>query len=215
VPEADVFAILPFLSPQVATMVQLQWLTAMRPGEACAMRMRELNRDGPTEQGVKLWIYQPEHHKTEHHGRTRVIPLGPKCQELLRPFLRLDPDAFLFSPADAEQARTAKLREARATPRWPSHARAQEAKKKARPARKLSGSYDEHAYRRAIARACKKAGVSVWSPNRLRHSGATRIRKLHGIEAARVVLGHVSSATTEIYAQMDWDQAVRIMATEG
>lgn len=215
VAEADVVAILSHLSPQVAAMVQLQWITGMRPGEVSTMRWREIDRNGPTEAGVQLWIYQPAHHKTEHHGRERVIPLGLWCQELLAPFLKADPNAFLFSPEEAESDRRQKQRAARRTPMWKSHLRAQARAKGERESRDFAGFYDVHAYRRAIERACKKAGVAVWSPNRLRHSAATRIRNSHGIEAARVLLGHSSPATTEIYAQMDRQHAVRIMAQEG
>ncbi|HEX5051056.1 MAG TPA: site-specific integrase [Planctomycetota bacterium] len=211
----DVFAILPHLSSQVATMVQLQWITGMRPGEVCAMRWAEIDRNGPKQDGVQLWIYRPTHHKTEHHGRERVIPLGPKCQELLKPFLKVSPGAFVFTPEEAERERRCKQRTQRKTPLWSSHVRAQVEAKAGREARDFTDRYDVHAYRRAIERACKKAGVDVWSPNRLRHSAATRIRHSHGIEAARVLLGHSSPATTEIYAQMDQQHAVRIMATEG
>jgi integrase len=215
VAEADVFAVLPHLSTQVATMVQLQWLTGMRPGEVCAMQMGEIDRQGPTHGGIQLWLYQPRHHKTEHHGRDRVIPLGPRCQELLKPFLKPDKGAFLFSPEEAEKERRAALRMNRRTPLYPSHLLAQAKKKESRDSRELGDCYDVHAYRRAIERACRKAKVETWSPNRLRHSAATRIRQSHGIEASRVLLGHVSPATTEIYAQMDREQAVRIMAQEG
>lgn len=124
VSETDVVAILPHLSAQVATMVQLQRITGMRPGEVSTMRWREIERNGPTEAGVQLWIYQPAHHKTEHHGRERVIPLGRRCQALLAPFLKADPNAFLFSPEEAESDRRQKQRAARRTPMWKSHLRA-------------------------------------------------------------------------------------------
>lgn len=39
----------------------------------------------------------------EHHGMDRVIPLGPKAQAVLAPFLSLDPLTALFSPKDAER----------------------------------------------------------------------------------------------------------------
>lgn len=215
VAEADVAAILPHLSSQVATMVQLQWLTGMRPGEVCAMRVGDIDLKGEKLGDVLVWVYRPEHHKTEHHGRERTIPLGPRCQALLKPFLKADPAAWLFSPSEAEAARRAEQRANRATPLWPSHQKAQAEKKAARTPRALGDSYDVHVYRRAIERACKKAGVEIWTPHQLRHAAATRIRHSHGIEAARVLLGHSSPATTEIYAQMDRSKAVSIMAEEG
>jgi integrase len=71
VDEAVVLATLPHLSPQVAAMVRLQLLTAARPGEVCSMRPSEVDRSGD------VWIYRPGSHKTQHHGRERVIVIGP------------------------------------------------------------------------------------------------------------------------------------------
>ena len=53
------------------------------------------------------------------------------------------------------------------------------------------------------------------SPNQLRHNAATFLRKEFGIEAARVVLGHSSSAVTEVYAEIDHTKAADIMAKVG
>lgn len=75
--------------------------------------------------------------------------------------------------------------------------------------------HTRRSYYRAIARACEKAGIEVWGPNRLRHSAATFLRKQYGIEAARVVLGHRSSAVTEVYAELDRTKAADIMAEVG
>ena len=52
-----------------------------------------------------------------------------------------------------------------------------------------------------------RAGVERFSPNRLRHSAATRLRKEFGLDAARVVLGHRSARVTEIYAELDLEKA--------
>lgn len=75
--------------------------------------------------------------------------------------------------------------------------------------RQLDGAADNdtlvHNYRSAIAEACARAGVPRWSPNRLRHNAATKIRKEAGIEQARIALGHSSVDMTEIYAEKDLD----------
>lgn len=44
---------------------------------------------------------------------------------------------------------------------------------------------------------------------------ATDLRRQHGIEAARVVLGHASSKMTELYAEIDAAKAVEIAALSG
>ena len=50
-----------------------------------------------------------------------------------------------------------------------------------------------------------------WSPNRLRHSMATEVRRNYGLEAVQVVLGHATANVTQIYAERDLNLAARIM----
>ena len=92
VPEAHVEAVRPFVARQVWAMIELQRLTGMRPGEVCQMRTCDIDVAG------KVWSYVPPRHKTEHHGRKREIPIGPRAQAILRPWLKSDPTAYLFSP---------------------------------------------------------------------------------------------------------------------
>ena len=80
-PQEHVDAIEPYVSRQVWAMVQLQLLTAARPGEICKMRPCDIDTSG------KIWFYCPAEHKTAHHGHDRKIYIGPKGQEVLRPFL--------------------------------------------------------------------------------------------------------------------------------
>lgn len=75
--------------------------------------------------------------------------------------------------------------------------------------------YTKDAYCRAITRACKRAGVERWTPRQLRHSRATLIRKLYGLEKTRAVLGHSSVKTSEIYAEKDFETAAGIMEQIG
>jgi integrase len=49
----------------------------------------------------------------------------------------------------------------------------------------------------------------------LRHAAATRIRAEYGIEAARIILGHSSAVTSEIYAEIDREKAKQIAAHLG
>ena len=59
------------------------------------------------------------------------------------------------------------------------------------------------------ARACKRAGVPVWHPHQLRHTYGTLMRKRHGIETARILLGHKSPAMTLVYAEADRAKAMQ------
>jgi integrase len=66
-----------------------------------------------------------------------------------------------------------------------------------------------------IARACERARIPVWSPNQLRHAAATRLRELHGIEAAQVVLGHARPDTTLIYTSTARARAIEAIRNVG
>jgi integrase len=97
VPDADVAATLEYLSPDMAALVVLMHRTGMRRGEAVQMRTADLDM------AADPWLYRPQHHKTEHHGHTRVVPLDAVCVELLRRFIRpIVPEAFLFSADDGD-----------------------------------------------------------------------------------------------------------------
>jgi integrase len=206
VPEAEIEAIRPHVSRQVWTMVQLQLLTGMRPGEVIRMRTGDLDRGGP------VWIYTPEGHKTEHHDRRRRIFLGPRAQEVLRPWLRSDPAAYLFSPAEAMAEFRAMQRRNRTTPLYPS----QRARRpKADPKRRLGARYSPRTYYHAIQYGCARAGISPWHPHQLRHNTATELRRRFGLDVSRVVLGHTSAQTAEIYAELDEARAAEAMGAVG
>lgn len=232
VPEELIEAVLRVAPSQIAAMIELQRLTGMRPGEVVLMRGCDLDTTEP------IWIYMPMEHKTQHHGRERVIHLGPHSQQFLKPHLKADMGMFIFNPRDVASARSVSRRQARTTPLTPSQrARMPEAN----PKRQLGERYTTMSYARAITYACDQATphpllsttqysklspeqqeevtawrkAHRWSPNRLRHNAATLLRKQFGIEAARVVLGHSSAGITEIYAEQDFSKAAEIMATVG
>jgi integrase len=88
-PVADevVEATLPHVSSTVATMVRFQKLTGCRPGEVCIIRPCDIVTS------VKVWRYVPESHKTEHHDRERIIFIGPRAQDVIRPYLLREKDS--------------------------------------------------------------------------------------------------------------------------
>ncbi|MCA9232201.1 MAG: hypothetical protein KDA57_16255 [Planctomycetales bacterium] len=93
-------ATLPHLSTVVGDMVRLQKLTGMRPSEVCALRPRDLDRSEET------WVLAPASHKTEHHGRSRLIFVGPRGKQLLAKYLFRDDQECCFRPCDAEAGRS-------------------------------------------------------------------------------------------------------------
>ncbi len=156
VPPEQVEATLPHLPVLVRVMVQLQRLTGCRPDEVCRLRPLDLDMSNPA-----CWVYRPgsdqgEHgqHKTAHHDHERLILIGPRAQEVLRPYLGTKLDAYCFSPVEAERQRSQDRRAARRTPLTPS----QEARKpKARRKRSPRERYPVTSYRNAIYRACDRA----------------------------------------------------------
>lgn len=207
VPEAFVDALKPHVPPQIWAMIELQRLTGMRPGEVTIMRTCDLDTSGT------VWIYVPSHHKTEFHGHRRHVYLGPRAQEVLRPWLRMETEAFLFQPKDVMEAMRVLRHKARKTPLSCGHRPGNNVK--ARP-KKLPGEvYKTQAYGRAIITGCDKAKVPRWHPHQLRHNAATWLRKEFGLDIARVVLGHRSPQITEQYAEIDFGKAQEIMGRVG
>jgi integrase len=206
VDDANVEAVLPLLTRPVRAMVRIQRLTGMRPGEVVVMRPCDVDRSAG-----KVWAYRPERHKTEHHGAARVIFLGPRAQEALRPFLDRDPGTYCFSPREALEDLRKRQRAVRKTKVQPS----QQDRRKRRPAKRPGERYSVDTYGNAVERACRKAGVPPWHVNQLRHTRATELRREAGIDAARVVLGHRSPQVTEVYAEADLGKAAGIMERLG
>jgi len=86
----DIIKTLRELGTIPSVLVRLQYLTGMRPGEARLMRLCEIDRS------EEIWKYSPQTHKTEHHGRSRLILLGRKSQRITQPFLNRDEESYLF-----------------------------------------------------------------------------------------------------------------------
>ncbi len=205
VPLENVEIILPYLSAPVRAVVRLQLLTACRTGEVLIMRGADLKEGNPN------WEYRPSNHKNAWRGQQRIIPLGPKAQEVVRPFMRDDPEDYLFSPRQSV-AELHRLRgDLRKSKRTPSEA----TKRSTNPGEKHRRCYDRRSYRQAIVRACRKAGIPEWSPLQLRHTAATQIRSQYGLEAAQIVLGHARADVTQVYAERDLAKAHAVMAEFG
>lgn len=205
VPQADIDATMLHLGPVVAAMVELQQLTGCRPGELVILRPCDVDRSRET------WCYVPSRHKTENYGSDRRIYLGPKARRVLTPYLLRAGNAFCFSPAESEAKRHKVQREARRTRVQPSQRNRGKAKRKRAPRE----HYDVGTYRNAIRRACRKAGVPIWHPHRLRHSTATMIRERFDLEGAQNVLGHDDPRITTRYAEKAFGRAAEIMEQIG
>jgi hypothetical protein len=181
----------------------------------------------------------------QHRGKERIVVIGPKAQAILREFLTLDTQAYLFSPRRGLEEVRAERRLLRKTPVQP----VQQNRRKRRPKRAPGERWTVAAYYHVIFDACarafpapdpleKQAGESkqqwqarlteeqkaelkawrqehVWSPNQLRHSHATEVRRRFGLEAAQAALGHSKADVTQIYAERDLALAAKVAAEMG
>ena len=206
VPDAHIEAIEGRVNRFVWGMIQLQLATGMRPGEVRLMRTCDINMSGD------VWEYRPQEHKTEHHGRQRLIFIGPKGQEILKSFLTDDSQSYLFSPVAAERERSETRRANRQTKLTPSQ-RARLAEPNRR--RKPGECYTVTSYCRVIHKACEAAEIRVWTPNQLRHNAATALRRIYDIETVRTILGHATGFTTEVYAELDFAKAKSVIGKVG
>jgi len=68
VPEWVIAATLPFMPPTVAAIVQVQWLTGMRPSEVLNMRVGDID----TMRGNGLWYYSPKTAQRERAAEARA-----------------------------------------------------------------------------------------------------------------------------------------------
>lgn len=199
IPRAVVDAILPHLPATIAAAVELLWWSGMRAGELCNLRMRDVER------GAEVWFYRPVQHKGAWKGRTRVVTFGPKCQELLRPRLSANPDAFLFTPLAAMAERKAGWREARKSKPTPSQLARDE--RNSRKRSRYKAQFDVETLRRAVHRACDAAGVDRFGLHRLRHAAGTRLVLEAGDDAARLQLGHADERMVRRYSRAADDVA--------
>jgi len=198
---------LPHLTPTVRTMVVVQLLTGMRPNEVVQMRVADIETDGPD----GCWVFLPRTHKTEHKGKSRRVVLSRRVQRLLQPFMTLDREAMLFTPARSEDERRAKRRKERQSKVPPSQLD-RDRRNRSSPRRKLREAWTSATYLRAIYYACDEAGIEHWSPGRLRHNFEDAAEKSCGLEAASKALGHSQLGTTEHYRnRIDLDQAAKAM----
>ncbi len=229
VPDAIVEATVACMPPMLAAMVRLQRATGMRPGEVCSMRTCDVSASGA------IWVYRPVAHKMAYTGRNREVYIGPKAQQILKPYLKRQTREPVFTPAEVQAERLEARHAARVTPL--SCGNKPGTNRVKRPKRKPGEQYTAATYAKAIAFACDQAfpfepggqqdGETAeqyasrtlaerkawqkdhrWAPNRLRHSFGTDVRRQYGLEAAQVLLGHARADVTQLYAELSTEARV-------
>ena len=193
VPDETVDRTLATMPPVLRDLVRFIRLVGCRPGEACGIRPCDVRTTGP------VWRWTLPKHKNTWRGHDRVVPIGPKAQAVLRPYLKRRPDQFCFSPRESERERLRflGLKEV-----------------KARLAM-CKDHYSVSSVRCAIKRALKRAQAADWTTMQLRHTAATEAREAFGLDAAQARLGHKSANITQVYAGVSQKHAERVAVALG
>jgi integrase len=206
VPEALVAATLPFLPRHVRGLVRFQLLTGCRPGEACRLRMRDVDTSGT------VWLYTPEKHKNAWRGIPRIVGIGAETQKLLADYTNeMSPEEFVFSPRRQREEIFAVKRAARKS----KVQRSQVCRKKKRPKKVPGERFTPDSYAQAIRRTCKVQGLTKWYPYQLRHAAGAKARRIAGLDVAQALLGHRTIEMTEHYSRQTVEDVVKAAALVG
>jgi integrase len=223
-------------------MVELMMHTGMRPGEVCAMTLNQIDRTGkvwtyrPTRHKT---AHRDKERVIPFGPRAHAVLVTFLAGRVLAP------DAPIFSPRAAREERYRELRDKRKTKVQPSQQSRKKAKPEKQPADRYTTHAITHAVAVACDKAFppppplgrregetiaawgrrltpeQKAEVKAWRkahrwhPYRLRHSYATKARKLFGLEHAGAALGHTRMSATEVYAERDSQLAAAVAAKIG
>ena len=211
VTEEELDKVTKHISRVVGDMLRLIWITAMRSSEVCRMRPFDILRDDKS-----CWLYIPGRdvspigdHKTAHHQRIRAVPLPPSAQTVLQSRVSdFESREYIFTPAEAVR----ELLDLRSDGRKTSlkYGNRPGTNRREHPMITPGETYTLSAFCVAVKRACKRAGVPRFTPRDLRRTAATRIRSRLTKEAAKMILGHVSTDTTEIYLLDEVKESMKV-----
>lgn len=168
VPDADLEAVCRIAPPNFADMVRVHRLTGMRPGEVCMMRWQDIDRSR------EPWVYRPPVHKTQWSGHIRAVLIGPRARAILVKYLDDDFDGYPFCPA----------RIIASGMKGGAHQAA------SIPTRRGIKFWTTDTYTAAVVVYRMKCTCGAWSPNRIRHTFATQVRREFGVYKAGMLLGH-------------------------
>ena len=180
---------------------------AGRPTEICEIRIENIDR-----QSEDLWVVTLDHHKTDNleNAETKIFYLAKPEIDVLLPIIGKRTEGYIFRPIDAlHYDKERRAVGAVHTKKQPSRI-ARDAERAKNPKREFGEYYDFNAYRKAVYRACDRAGVARWFPYQLRHTGVTLIGLEHGVEAAQHTAGHRDIKTTLRYFHGENEIAKRV-----
>ena len=176
---------------RLAAMLRLQDLVGMRPGELCRMKGKEIRMDATVIiQGKTVQLAaedgSPYAGWVFQPSRFKTRKRGRYLAYLVGPQARTLLERWLPSDPDAFVWRQAD-----------------------------GGEVLYQAYLRAVAAACRRAGVPAWKPNQLRHSCLGRYAAIGGIEKASNIVSHASINTTMTYVQRNLSTVIPLVEANG
>lgn len=189
VPAERIDSVKAVVSELVRDLIDLQLLTACRPGELLSLKGAMIDRSGP------IWTAKLEHHKCERFGKERTLYFGPRAQLILRKYLAADPQAKLFYLRRDSYSPIIKAACKKAIP-YPAEWRDEPIREKHAKVRQW---WKQH----------------HWTPHWLRHTAGTYVLNEFGAEAARTLLGHAKLDMTAHYTREATEQAKRVVAQVG
>ena len=198
IPDSDYTAVCEFLPSYYLDIVTILRLTGMRPSELANMRIGDIDKSGD------VWLYHPEHHKTEYRGNHRAVPFGKKVQTVLEKHLSgRNPDEYVFTASRAMISKWRDRRDQRKTKIQPSQMERGKKSIEEKVAR-YGNKMDPNTIGRIVSRACQKAIKAKklsqpWTPYELRHTAITEVRTKFGAEAAQHFAGHSNLDTQKFY----------------
>ena len=155
---------------------------------------------GQIDQRSNGWLYQPDQHKNKWRGKPRNIPLSPTAVEVIRPFVVIDPDQYLFRPCD----RVAQFREEQRSKRKTRVQPSQQDRSHPDSTHGPGQCYTTGSYGRAIVKVCELNGLPRWTPGQLRKTAINEVAQKAGERHAKAFAGHADGEVTKrFYLEQD------------
>ena len=241
VDDAVVDATLPHLPRHVRAIVEIMRHTGMRPSEVCAMTPERIERG---ETWIYRPTRHKTAHRGKGRA-VPLGPNARAILAVFLDGPELHQGETIFSPRRARDERFAEMRASRKSRVQPSQMSRSKASPSRMPSERYNPGAVSHAVAVACAKAfpppaplARNRGETAaewkvrltgddllrlaewrrlhsWHPYQLRHAFATKVRKLHGLEAAQVLLGHSRADVTQLYAERDEELAAAVAAKVG
>jgi len=243
VPDAVVDTTLQFLNRHVRGLVDLQRLVGCRPGEACSIRRCDIDMSGttwlyrpPQHKGthrdkprtiaigpkaqallkeyftpnIDDYLFSPARALAEHNAARaakRKTPRYPSHQLRNSKKRKVSPKKVPGAKYGKDSYGLAIDRACDKAFPPPAPLAAQPGESDAKWWKRLTT--EQRSQVQEWQKTCR------WSPNQLRHSHGTKVRKQFGLEAAQVVLGHARADVTQVYAERNTELAVKVASEIG